>query len=152
MTTFTTPCAYCGQIDCQHQRHAEALLRVGPDGVETIRNQVVINDDEWLAALICRALQHPIAIRRGDFKTLTCICGAWERKIIEDPLPGPSGEVLIADLTARLEAKTVQYERLKQALGAIHEVIRPFLPHKDILGGVGAIDDIIHDYISLECQ
>lgn len=81
------------------------------EGAVVRQNPIIwANNEHQLTSFVCRAMGHPVTVRRGDFKTLTCVCGAWQTKIIEDPLPGASSDVLVASLQQRLD-DTTRYMR-----------------------------------------
>jgi hypothetical protein len=58
-------------------------------------------------------------------------------------------ELFTSGQVAKLERQVYD---LRCALIDIHEVIHPHLPHKKLLAGVAAIDDIVHRALGSECS
>lgn len=116
-------CAYCGQIDCQHVRGTDQHFRelqarklTADNGfVWPVRSQVLVNDDDFVRDLLCAAMHHPIAVRRGDFKTLSCVCGKWRKQISED-LDGAVSQVTVDALQDQVRQCQRRIQDLRGAL------------------------------------
>lgn len=99
-----------------------ALIKPGEEvreGDHFLNPRLFANDYAGLEAWVCGALGHPIAVRNGDRRTLSCVCGRWKKQIVSDPDGGATGEVLITALKH-------EKEQLQKRVAELREAIEPF--------------------------
>lgn len=103
-------CAYCGQVDCQHQRNTHQHIREIYANAEVLKGEgtppraggQVFSNEAGLAEMLCRWTKHKITIRWNDFRTLSCACGAWLKQVVEED-DGIISKVTVDALRAEIQ-------------------------------------------------